>query len=126
MKRTLIVSLARAAVQLVVVLWCLMPIVYWLLVAVTSIGSSVGHAQPAAVAGGRPETGGAGLAAFLGVGLLMFILFFYAFWCAVGVICGFGLDRTISTADNLWVEFFPKRLAEQAVPSAIFAAPPDP
>jgi hypothetical protein len=104
MKRALVVNLARAAVWLIVVLWCMVPIAWWLFTLVRTIGV----ANPAPPRFGPMGPGpDAGLMVSLLGSVVMLAMFFYGCWCAVGVVCGFGLDRTVYTADHLYGAFFP-------------------
>ena len=84
----------RRDVWLCVALWCLLPFVYMLFTALMNI-------PQARVGGPGPAPGGGGLgmdfgqaSSVLGAGLLL-LLYGWACWCAVGVICGFGLERAI-------------------------------
>jgi hypothetical protein len=36
-------------------------------------------------------------------GSIMLLMFVHAVWCAAGVVCGFGLDRTLCTIEGLLI-----------------------
>jgi hypothetical protein len=96
-------TFARAAVWLLVVFWCLAPLV-WLLV---MLGSSIGQAAPAAK--GPPPAFMPAPAVDQGLGMklmsstLMLGAFFYCVWCAAGVVAAVGMERTITAVEALVV-----------------------
>jgi hypothetical protein len=90
-------KLARGIIWLGVTIWCFLPFLWLILTAITNrpAGSSTRYDDGS---GGNTSLGA--VVGFGGGGIL-FLALFYGIWCAVGVVCGHGLERALTVAEEL-------------------------
>ncbi len=102
-------SIAKAAVWIIVVVWCWLPIFWWLFITL----SSLGQAQPNQPQMQMPPQPNAGLMVKLMSSVVMISLFLYACWCAAGVVCGFGFEQTLTAMANLLGDSLRRKKADR-------------
>jgi hypothetical protein len=91
-------KILRLVVWAGVALWCWIPPLWLLTTAVLNKPKTL---APSYGGGGGAD---AGLVVGLGGGLVLLQLLLWAIWCASGVICGVGMEKTIATvADLPWL-----------------------
>jgi hypothetical protein len=85
----------KLLVWILVIVWCLLPPVWLLVTAATNKTTS-----PPATSnyGYQPPPPTIGQTIGIGGGMVLFMLWMYAIWCASGVVCGIGLERLILAA----------------------------
>jgi hypothetical protein len=110
----------KLLVWILVIVWCLLPLVWMVVTAVTNKPTSPPATTPA-------PTPAPSLGPTIGLGgaMALFMLWMYAIWCAAGVVCGVGIERLILAAQE-WLqmaaESFKKRKASLQPPDLVIDA----
>ncbi len=99
MKRNALLNTMKMAIWAAVFFWCLLPIFWWLFIAVTNAIDAQPNQRPMPMMGPGPN---AGFMMQLMSSVFMITMFLYSCWCAAGVVCGFGMERTIVVVASLF------------------------
>jgi hypothetical protein len=95
----------RAFVWLGVTIWCFLPFLWLILTAITNQPTRSSTGSSATGSGGTGGNMSLGAAVGFGGGSILFLGLAYGIWCAVGVVCGYGLERAFAVAGEVILAF---------------------
>jgi hypothetical protein len=140
------VALLRLSIWLIVAIWCSVPLILYAVNTANTVSQSIKEeyrkkqeakknhktdykkeeqkkTEQPDYDYGRPtpiseETGtDTGLMGWVMSSIVLIFCFLYGCWCCVGVICGFGMERTLSASDQLITLALTKTLKKPPVKS---------